>query len=130
MSPNRELLTAKLAAQVLDGFVFAVRAKPNQGVNGLVIVQVVIAAWVGAEIACCAKRLFLAARLLAHTPRDHVLAANGFRLLSTRHLRLATRAIFVCLGLENTGFGNGWQGWPLAWLFPGDQNVSENEGEV
>ena len=131
MSPNRELLATKLAAQVLDGSVFAVRAKSNQGVDGWAIVQVVIAAWVGAEVACCcANRLFLAARLLAHTPGDHVLVANGFRVLSTRHLRLAARTIFVGLGLENTGFGNGCLGWPLAWLFPGDQNVAENEGDV
>ena len=130
MSPNRELLATKLAAQVLDGFVLAVSAKPNQGVDGWVIDHVVIAAWVGAEVACRVNRLFLTARLLAHTPGDCVLVANGLRVLSTRHLCLAARAIFVGLGLENTGLGDGWQGWPLAWLFPGDQNVSENEGQA
>jgi hypothetical protein len=129
MSPNGELLATKLTAQVLDGFVFAVRAKPNQGVDDWVIVQVVIAAWVGAEVACCANRLFLAARLLAHTPGDCVLVANSLRVLSACHPCLAARAIFVGLGLENTGFGNGWQGWLLVWLFPGGQNVAENEGE-
>jgi len=37
VSPDGELLPAELAAQVLDGFMLAMCAKPNQGVKAFII---------------------------------------------------------------------------------------------
>jgi hypothetical protein len=50
VSPDGELLPAELAAQVLDGFVLAMRAKPNLGMKAFISQQVVIAKRVGAEV--------------------------------------------------------------------------------
>ena len=49
MFSDSQFLPAKLAAQVLDGFIFAMGTKSNQGMNVLVIEQVVVTKRIGTE---------------------------------------------------------------------------------
>jgi hypothetical protein len=49
VSPDGELLPAELAAQVLDGFMLAMCAKPNQGMKAIIRQQVVMAKRIGTD---------------------------------------------------------------------------------
>ncbi len=110
MSPDGELLPAELAAQVLDGFMLAMCAKPNQGVKAFIREQIVIAKGVGTEVTVGRNGFLFPAWPFAHAPRDDVLMADGVWVVAASDLGFATRAILVCFGLENAWFG--WRRWP------------------
>jgi len=105
VSPDGKLLTTELATQVLDGFIFAMCAKPNQGVKAFIIQQVVIAKRVGTEATLGRNGFLFAAGSFAHAPGEDVLMADGVWVVATGCLRSATGAVLVCFGLENARFG-------------------------
>jgi hypothetical protein len=105
MTPDGELLAAELTAQVLNAFVFAMGSVSDQGMEGLIRDQIVVAEWIGAEISLCADGLFLPTNAFAHAPGDHVLRANDRRVVATRGFGPAVRAILVSFWLENPWFG-------------------------
>ncbi|MCX6053767.1 MAG: hypothetical protein NTZ74_02410 [Chloroflexi bacterium] len=114
MSPDGELLPAELAAQVLDGFILAMCAKPNQGVKAIICQQVVIAKRVGTEITLGKNGFLFPAWPFAHDPGDDVLMMSG--LLPPMTWAFATRAILIRFWLEDAWFWGRSRGllFPLA----------------
>jgi len=68
VTTDGELLAAELATQILDALVFPMRPISNERVEGLILNQIVIAAWIGAEKTMGANGLFLTPNPFAQAP--------------------------------------------------------------
>jgi len=120
--PDGELLAAELASQILDGFIFAMCAKANQGVNAFIIEQVVIAKRVGTEVTLCGDSFLFSTRPLAHAPGNDMLSAQmASGLLPPAACAMQQGQSWSVLGLRMRGLDcEGWVGFPL----DGFQNTS------
>jgi len=102
-----ELLAAELAAQILNALIFSVRAISNEGMDVLVIDQVVITAWIGTEITLYPNGLFLAPNPFAQIPEKDVFCAGNCRIVSDSCFGSAVRAIPIFFWFQNPWFGSG-----------------------
>jgi len=104
VSSDGEFLTAGLAEQILDIFVFTMRTIANEGVDDFICDQIVGTSWIGTEVALGPDRFLLSAFAFYTVPgRGHMGAGVGDTLPAGENIP-ALRTILLALGLQLAGF--------------------------